>query len=171
MKTATYFRAFLETADDIIAWINQPESKMRRRERQFPKLATRILDDLADDSWTRVTDDPKRPMRGICILGAWVNGTNTRVVCASCWDGQRWRSDGPPSELTGWRLYAWQEWPLAPPLPVPPRKPRRTSCHDCGELDIAAKHDDPMPVCPRCRRGQLGQKVEPPQPAPGAPKS
>lgn len=43
---------------------------------------------------------------------------------------------------------------------VLPRKPRRTSCRNCGELDIAAKHDDPHPVCPRCRREQLGQKVE-----------
>lgn len=42
----------------------------------------------------------------------------------------------------------------------PKRKPRRASCHDCGELDIAAKHDDPAPVCPKCRRQQLGQKVE-----------
>lgn len=68
--------------------------------------------------WTRVTDDPKtRSMRGIAVLGAWVNGTNARIVCASCWDGGKWRSDGPPSELIGWRLYAWMEWPLAPPLP------------------------------------------------------
>lgn len=44
--------------------------------------------------------------------------------------------------------------------PTPPRKPRRTSCHDCGELDIAAKRDDPHPVYPKCRREQLGQEVE-----------
>lgn len=42
----------------------------------------------------------------------------------------------------------------------PKRKPRRASCHNCGELDIAAKHDDPAPVCPACRRKQLGQKAK-----------
>lgn len=88
------------------------------RERQRDKLAARILDDLADDGWTRVTDDPTTlSMRGITVLGAWINGTNTRIVCASSWDGRRWCSDGMPSPLVGWRLYAWQEWPLAPPLP------------------------------------------------------
>lgn len=117
MKTATYFRAFLKTVDDSSVWANQPRSRLRRRRRQYIRLASRILDDLTDDGWTRVTDDPKRPMRGICVLGAWVNGTNTRIVCASSWDGRRWCSDGPPSTFEGWRLYAWMEWPLALPLP------------------------------------------------------
>lgn len=133
MKTAALFRTYVATALDVqvqaLKFVEAsrfaPEKSEEvyyrqfvRRVRQADKLRACILDDLVGDGWTWVTDDPKtRPMRGICVLGAWVNGTNARIVCASCWDGGKWRSDGPPSELTGWRLYAWQEWPLAPSLP------------------------------------------------------
>lgn len=135
MKTATLFRAYQkvesalqlnQAAQDFVEGLmgesslvtNRMRELTARRARQRNKLAARILDDLADNGWTRVTDDPKtHPVRGITVLGAWVNGTNTRIVCASSWDGQRWCSDGPPSTFEGWRLYAWMEWPLAPPLP------------------------------------------------------
>ena len=58
-----------------------------------------------------------RPEPGVAVLGAWTNGTEFHVT-PSVWDGHVWRDDdnGRFALNAEYRIYAWAEWPAAPPL-------------------------------------------------------
>jgi len=58
-----------------------------------------------------------RPESGVVVLGAWTNGDEFHIT-PSVWDSnrQRWLDHGGSFALdTDYWLYAWAEWPDAPP--------------------------------------------------------
>ena len=59
-----------------------------------------------------------KPEPGTAVLGAWTNGDEFHVTL-SVWDSdkQQWLDhDGSFALDVNYQLYAWAEWPAAPPL-------------------------------------------------------
>ena len=69
---------------------------------------------IIDLRFTYFEDDI--PETGIAVLGAWTNDDEFHVT-PSVWDGSKWLDHDRSFALDDdYHLYAWAEWPIAPPL-------------------------------------------------------